>query len=94
MIGGPHERDSQRRIEMAPYAVNGCPSSFKPGTLEMDAIVNNETQKVIFQICVPQTAEDDLVFGLLLGSGLVIGIVSLVIIHYTIWRYWCYPRFY
>jgi hypothetical protein len=80
MIGVAHERNSQIRIQMAPYAINGCPSSFKAGTLEMDVTLNNETQRVMFQVCVPQTADDDLVLGLVLAFPLSCFLSACIIV--------------
>jgi hypothetical protein len=74
---------------MGRYSTNSCPSGYKTGTLEMDVPVNNITQVVMFQICVPRTDEDDLVLGLGLGLGL--GIPTLVILAIWIWCC-CLPR--
>jgi hypothetical protein len=74
---------------MGRYSSNGCPSGYKTGTLEMDVPINNVTQLVMFQICVPRTDEDDLVLGLGLGLGL--GIPFLILV--TCWFYCCWiPR--
>ena len=74
---------------MGRYGTNNCPSDYKTGTLEMDVQVNNITQTIMFQICVPRTDEDDLALGLGLGLGL--GIPFLIIL--AIWIWCCYlPR--
>ena len=65
---------------MGRYSSNGCPSGYKTGTLEMDVPINNVTQLVMFQICVPRTDEDDLVLGLGLGLGLGIPILIIIIV--------------
>jgi hypothetical protein len=74
---------------MGRYTYNSCPSGYKTGTLEMDVPVNNVTQTVMFQICVPRTKEDDLALGLGLGLGL--GIPALIILAIWIWCC-CLPR--